>query len=558
MIEENKLNDIPQATVIMKKRMRLSIVWLIPILAAVVAIGIAAQRFMSQGPTITISFKTAAGIEAGKTHIKYKDVRIGLVTAVELSPDYERVLVKVSIAKHAARLMVEDAKFWIVEPRVTLSGVSGLNTLLSGNYIGFEVGKSEEDARKFIGLEKPLAVTYEKGRKFVLKAPHLGSIGVDSPVYYRQVNVGRVTAYSLAPDGKLVEITAFVQSPYDQYVTDKTSFWNVSGIHVSMGAGGVDVHTESLAALLAGGIAFDVPEFQTLGKPAAENTAFTLHRDQSTAMKQPDPSERRYALYFNESVRGLSVGAPVMLYGLQIGEVTTIGLTFDAARAVFRPRALITLFPDRLDGMLVPKKPAAASEPGEEVRGKARLQALRRAIEERGLRAQLRTGSLVSGELYVAFEYFPNALKPKIDWTRDPLEFPVEPGSFAAMEAKLGNILTKIDNLPLDAIGTDVKNALVTANQTLKDVDALIKRLDTQWVPEGVKALEELRRSIASADRVLSNADATFLGKDAAVPQDLRDTLQEVTRAARAVRVLVDNLERHPEMLIRGKSEGNQ
>jgi len=555
--DETKPKEIPQATILRKKRMRISVVWIIPILAAVVAIGIAAQRFISQGPTITIAFRAAAGIEAGKTFIKYKDVKIGQVIAVELSEDYERVLVKAKIAKHASRLMVEDAKFWIVEPHVTLSGVTGLDTLVSGNYIGFEAGKSDEDARSFTGLDTPLAVTHEKGREYVLKARSLGSLGVDSPVYYRQMNVGRVKAYNLAADGKSVEITVFVQSPYDKYVTDTTSFWNASGIHVSIGAAGVDVHTESLAALIGGGVAFDVPEFQSAGTPVAANTAFTLYRDRALAMKQPDPDERRYALYFNESVRGLSVGAPVTLFGLQVGEVTAVGLTFDQAKAVFRPRAMITLFPDRIDGMLSPKERAASGASAEALRGKARVQALRRAIEERGLRAQLRTGNLISGELYVALEYFPDAPKAKLDSSRDPIELPVVAGGFAAIEARLGSILTKIDNLPLDAIGADLKNTLASANQTLKDAASLLKRLDEKLVPEGTKTLEELRRAIASADRVLTHADSTFVGKDAALPQDLRDTLQEVSRAARSVRVLVDYLERHPEALVRGKTEGN-
>jgi paraquat-inducible protein B len=188
--------------------------------------------------------------------------------------------------------------------------------------------------------------------------------------------------------------------------------------------------------------------------------------------------------------------------------------------------------------------------------GQARLRMLRRIVDERGLRGQLRTGNLLTGELYVAFEYFPDAPKVKLDWSREPLELPVVPGGLATIEAKLGSILTKIDNMPLDAIGSDVTTALAALNQTLKDADTLINRVDAQWVPEGTKTLEDLRRAITGADHVLRNADTTFFGKDSPAPQDLRDTLQEVTRAARAVRILVDYLERHPEMLIRGKPEG--
>src|SRR5512139_2935967 len=149
MAEINDGDDLPQATVIPRKQRRISIVWVIPILAGVVAIGIAIQRIMSEGPTITIVFKAAQGVEAGKTFIKYKDVNIGQVTAVKLSKDATKVELTAKIDKSAAGLMVEDAKFWVVEPRVTLSGISGLGTLLSGNYVGFQPGKSDKAQRQF-------------------------------------------------------------------------------------------------------------------------------------------------------------------------------------------------------------------------------------------------------------------------------------------------------------------------------------------------------------------------------------------------------------------------
>jgi paraquat-inducible protein B len=555
MADEPNLEHIPQATVVRRKRLRISIVWIIPILAAVVAIGIAVQRVLSEGPTITIIFKSADGIEAGKTFIRYKDVRIGQVTAVQLSEDYSKVLVKAKIAKHAAGLMVEDAKFWVVEPRVSLSGVSGLNTLLSGNFIGFQAGKSAEEQRSFTGLDEPPIITDQRGRRFMLKSPTLGSLDIGSPVFYRRLNVGQVAAYNLAPDGMSVEVTVFVNAPYDKYVTSETRFWNASGIDVSVGADGVEVRTESLVAVLAGGLAFDTPDFLAGTEPAVANSSFPLYRTRTIAMKQPDPIERRYVLHFNESIRGLSVGAPVTLYGLRVGEVAHVGLEFDPQTLVFRPRVLITFFPDRLVASLSQRQKAETGKSMAELTPDARLRMLRRIVEERGLRAQLRTGSLLTGELFVAFEYFPAAPKVKIDWTRDPLELPVVPGGLANIESKLSSILTKVDNMPLDAIGIDVRNALATLNTTLKDADTLVNRVDAQWVPEGTKTLEELRRAIGDADRVLKNTDATFFGKDAPAPQDLRDTLQELTRAARSVRVLVDYLERHPSMLIRGKPE---
>ena len=337
MADEPDLDALPQAVVTRKKRLRISIIWIIPLLAALVAIGIAVQRVRSEGPTITIVMKDAEGIEAGKTFIRYKEVRIGLVSAVELSEDYTKVLVKAKIAKHAAGLMVADAKFWVVEPRISLSGVSGLSTLLSGNYIGFQVGKSSDSQTLFFALDEPPIITDQPGRQFVLKTPTLGSLGVGTPIYYRRLNVGQVAGYALAPDGQSVDVTIFVNAPYDKYVTNETRFWNVSGVNVTLDADGMIVRTESLAALLRGGVAFDVPDFVTRGKPAPANTVFTLYRYRGIAMKEPDAVERRYVLHFNESVRGLSVGAPVTLFGLQVGEVTDVGLTFDPDAGAFRP-----------------------------------------------------------------------------------------------------------------------------------------------------------------------------------------------------------------------------
>ena len=315
-------DNFPQATVEPRRRGRISVIWIVPIFAALVAIGIAIQRILSEGPTITIIFKVAEGIEAGKTFVKYKDVNIGQVTAVRLSPDYSKVEVTAKIDKSAAGLMVEDANFWVVEPRVTLSGISGLGTLLSGNYIGFESGKSDKQQRKFTGIEVPPVITRgQPGRQFVLKTENLGSLGIGSPIYYRRLQAGQVIAYELARDGKGLEIKVFVNAPYDQYVNPGTRFWNASGLDVSIGAGGLEVRTESLVALLAGGIAFDIPPFAVQSDPAAPDTTFTLYGDKTTAMKQPESTAARYVLYFTETLRGLSVGAPVTSLGLTAGEV---------------------------------------------------------------------------------------------------------------------------------------------------------------------------------------------------------------------------------------------
>ena len=556
MAENTDRDNLPQATVVPKKGTRISVVWIIPILAAVVAIGIAIQRIMSEGPTITIVFKAAQGLEAGKTFVKYKDVNIGQVTAVKLSPDHSKVEVTAKIDKSAAGLMVEDAKFWVVEPRVTLSGVSGLGTLLSGNYIGFEVGKSKKQQRNFTGLEvAPIITGGQPGRQFVLKAENLGSLGIGSPIYYRRLQAGQVIAYDLAADGKRIEIKIFVNAPYDKYVNPGTRFWNASGIDVSVGAGGVDVRTQSLVALIAGGLAFDTPPFAATAEPAAANTAFTLYTDQATAMKQPDSISAHYVLYFNESLRGLSVGAPVTLFGLPAGEVTDVGLDIDPATLRIRGRVDLVSYPERLVANLRAKQTAVGEALMRSVQQRHAL--MQRLVEQRGLRAQLRSGSLLTGQLFVAFDFSPNAPKVKIDWSPEVPELPVVPSTVADLEAKITGIVAKLDKLPLEAIGADLTKALASLDQTLEDASKAVNRIDADVTPGLKTTLEEIRRTITSADGVLKNTDATLVGKDAPAQQDLRDALQEIARAARSLRVLTDYLERHPESLIRGKTEEN-
>ena len=528
--------------------------WIIPLLAAVVAIGVAVQRILSEGPSITIVFRSAEGVEAGKTFVKYKDVNIGQVTAVRLSEDFGKVEVTAKIAKSAAGLMVEDAKFWVVRPRITLSGISGLGTLLSGNYIGFEAGSSKSSEHKFAGLETPPILTGgRQGRQFVLKAADLGSLGIGSPAYYRRLQVGEVVAYDLAADGKSVELKVFVNAPYDKYVNPATRFWNASGVDVSLGVNGFDVRTESLVALLAGGLAFDTPAYVSRPEPAAANSVFSLSADRATAMKQPESIARHYVLYFSEPLRGLSAGAPVTFFGLPVGEVTDVGLTFDPKTLDVTPRVDVVFFPERLIARLPSAQQGAAN--AIEQSPEERVAVLRRLVEERGMRAQLRSGNLLTGQLYVALDYFPNAPKAKVDWNRESPQLPVVASTLPDIENKLTSILAKLDKLPLEAIGQDVRKDLQALHQTLEDASKLLARVDGEIVPVLKTTLEEARRTLAATERVMKGAETTLVGPNAAGQQELRDALQEVARAARSLRVLTDYLERHPEALIRGKTE---
>lgn len=546
--------ELPQATVVRPKRSRISIVWIIPVLAVLVGIGIAVQRIRAEGPTITIVFRSAEGIEAGKTFIKYRDVIIGQVKTVQFTEDYQNVEVTAKISKRAAGLMVEDAQFWVVRPTISLSGVSGLNTLLSGNYIGFQAGTSTVEDTDFVGLDKAPFVAGRLGHVYTLKADALGSLAVGSPVHYRNLPVGQVVSFELAPDGKSVEIQVFVSTPYDNFVSLGTRFWRVSGIGVTVDSNGLDIRTESLASLLVGGLSFDAPPFVHDTTVAPPDSVFALYGDRATAMKSRDAMTRQYVLRFNESLRGLAVGAPVTYLGVQIGEVVDIGFEFEAERPNIAPRVTITFYPERL---------LVFADAGQQAKVEQTLKSddrrrnafLQRLVDDRGLRAQLRTGSLLTGQLYVAFDYFPKAPRARMVLNGKLPELPVVASGLVDLEAKLASILDKIDKLPLDQIAAELRKDLASLDETLTGATSLIKRVDSELVPTIKADLEALRGAIGSMERTLKNADATLLGPDAPAQQELRDALNEFTRAARSMRVFLDYLERHPESPIRGKLE---
>src|SRR5258708_11189440 len=470
MTDHADLRHLPEAIAVRRQRMRVSAVWISPILAALVALGIAIQRVWSEGPTITILFDAAPGIEAGKTFVKYKDVRIGQVTAVQLSEEPGKVEVTAKIARSAAPLLVEDAQFWVVRPRIGLSEISGLATPPTRTTIGSERGTPNSERRRFTGLEVPRIVSANApGREFLLKASDVRWSGAGAPVYYCRVPVGQVVAYDLAPDGKAVDVRLFINAPYDKYVSSETRFWDVSGLDISVDTSGVELRSTSLEALIGGGIAFDTPASADQPAPAVEGTPFTLYRDRTTAMRQPHPIATPYVLHFGESLQGLAVGAPVTFLGIPAGEVTEVGLSYDPATLEVRPRVAIILYADRLLEKLPSNQQAAGQQLNQDMKkGRAVLQ---RLVEKRGLRAQLRSANLLTGKRYVALDYFAEAPKTRLDLRRETLELPVVVSTMPDFEAKLASLLAKLDRLPLESIGADLKNALETLDQTMKNVD---------------------------------------------------------------------------------------
>jgi paraquat-inducible protein B len=258
--------------------------------------------------------------------------------------------------------------------------------------------------------------------------------------------------------------------------------------------------------------------------------------------------------HFTESLRGLSVGAPVAFLGLTAGEVTSVGLSFDPKTKEIRPEVRYVFYPERIIGYAGTQAEAQAG--AAIVRDEQKRRALvKQLVEERGLRAQLKSGSLITGQLYISLDYHRNAPKAKIDLSQETPEFPVVPSALADLQEKLGNVVAKIDRMPLEAIGNNLKKDLENLDATLTSAKNLITRADDQLVPGLKTNVEDLHRTLVAAERMMDNASASYLESNAAAQEELREALREFTRAARSLRALMDELERQPSSVIRGKTE---
>ena len=529
---------IPDAVVAPKSRWRLPLVWLVPLIAALAGGWLAVKTVLDKGPTVKITFRTAEGIEAKKTRIRYRDIDVGIVTRVALREDAEAVIVTAELQKEAAKLLVDDSRFWVVRPRVSGGNVSGLGTLFSGVYIGLDAGQSPIERSDFVGLDVPPVLTSgQEGREYVLRAEDLGSIGYGTPIYYRRLQVGSVTAFELDRDGGGAVVRIFVNAPYDAFVKTGSRFWHASGIDVSLTAEGIAIDSQSLASVLTGGLAFTTPAFATASATAPPASVFRLYPNRADALREPDEEGVRYALIFNESVRGLKPGAPVEFRGLPIGQVDEIATRYVEARERIQIRVLVTVYADRLRRLSERKQTFSSDQ---------RRENMDRFVAA-GLRAQLRTGNLVTGQLYVALDFIDGAPPAKVAWNASPPELPTSKGELAELQATLASVARKLDAVPYAEVAADLRRAIGTLESTLKAAEAAAKKLGDDVAPDVQSTLADTRATLSTARRTLAT--------DSALQVELQTTLREVAASARALRELAETLERRPEALLRGKPE---
>jgi len=528
----------PGAGQVVTRRWSVSLVWIVPIVALLVGASLVVRNWMEQGPSIEISFRTGEGLVAHKTQVKYRSVMIGEVEAVELAKDKNSVTATVRLNKEAESFATRGAKFWVVRPRIGAGGVSGVDTLLSGNFIGADAGESSVPAKRFVGLETPPPITYgAKGKSFILHADDLGSLDIGSPIYYRKIQVGQVVSYALRADGQGVDVGVFIEAPNDSYVTRNTRFWNASGVDVNVDANGLKVNTESLSALLVGGLAFGVLQGQegSQDTETSQSQEFELYADRDSALAPPSGKAQYLRFRFDQSMRGLAVGAPVEFMGMEFGKVTSVQLDYDEKKQSFPVMVDAVIYPQRL-GPAYQKTLKALDHSPDDDAGTSRL--VGRFVEH-GLRAQARSGNLLTGQLYISLDFYPDATPAVVDTTARPIRIPTIPGSLDKLQEQLQEIVERIRKLPLEKIANNLDG-------NLRELQGSLKQFNSQTLPGMNSTLDEVRKTLATANAALA--------ADSPQREKLSDTLDELDRTSRSLRDLSDYLGRHPESLIRGRS----
>jgi paraquat-inducible protein B len=536
--------DLPRPEIAPRRRIGLSLVWLVPIVALVVAASLFVRTVLLVGPRIDIEFVTADGIEPGKTDVRYKEVIIGRVEAVTLRGDRKRVIVTVRLDRAAAGFAVEDSLFWVVRPRIGAAGISGLGTLLSGAYIGSDAGSSAVTRDAFVGLEAPpFVLRGEPGAIFALRADDLGSLEVGSPVLYRRTRVGRVVGYTLDPVGDELSIRVFVEAPYQTLVTPQTRFWNASGVDLRLNASGLTINTQTLASVIAGGVAFENrPGSAKAAAPAAPESTFVLFNDRRSALAPEDGTGVPVRMVFDQTARGLAENAPIDFLGVEIGRVRSVQLQYDDRRQRFPVRVMADLYPLRLGAV------RSALFSGTDGDAAAEAAVVQRLVEK-GMSAQLRTGNLLTGQLYVALELGKNKPRTRPEVVDGAVDLPTIPGALSELQPQIAEIVHKLSRVPFDEIANNLQGTLTGLQGTLQSASTAI----TQLTPDAQKALAEVQRTLSRAQASLDSLDRSVTDPNAPLQRGLDDTLQELQRAAQSMRVLSDYLQLHPESLLRGK-----
>ncbi len=504
-------DDVPEMEVEPTRRSRLrnvSLIWLVPLIAIVVSLGVAWKSYSDRGTLITITFDDASGITPKDTTIRFHDVVIGTVESVDFTKDLSKVVIGARISKDVAATLTDDAQFWVVRPEVSSRGISGLSTVLSGVYIdsAWDPGKAGT-VMDFTGLSStPLIRPGRKGTRITIRVKDGSLLTAGAPVYFRGVEVGQLDEPKITENGDAATVDAFVNAPADRFLNTASRFWEISGFSVKLGPTGLDLKVGTLGAILTGGVSFDT--VVSGGKPVTDSTqSYQLYTDEAAARESVFSASSEnavpMAVVFSESVSGLAAGAPVEYRGLRVGQVTGIGAFLEQTptRKVVRLRATLAIDPQSL-GLAADTSKADTTD------------FIAHLVDD-GMRAKLAATSIFSSGLKIEFADETNPAPASVRTDADGVPvIPSVKSELPDFTATAQGVLKRVSDLPIEEVMQQAVSLMASiqtiasskgtreAPQAILDlideVKGLIAQDDTQAIPGEVRgAIADLRGIVA-------------------------------------------------------------
>ncbi|MFT6918328.1 MAG: paraquat-inducible protein B [Cognaticolwellia sp.] len=534
--------QIPDATI--KPVKTVSTIWFIPAIAIFIGCWMIYYQWSNEGTEVTIHFLTAEGMEAEKTKIKSRNVDIGEVSSIELNQNGNGVIVTAKIKKSAEQFLLADSTFWVVSPQISHTGVSGLSTLISGVYIEISPGKSNEERYVFDALNSPpLTPSGTPGLHITLNSNDQFAYKKGDPIIYKGLTVGQFEDIYFNFEERVVYYNAFIKAPYHQLITSNTKFWDVSGLQLDLNADGISVKTGNFETMLTNGATFGIPKGMSIGEKIGERSYFDIYESYEAADDERYRRSIEFVVLVSDSIRGLSVGAPVEYRGIQIGKVKSVNMALSRSenkftKADFKIPVLISLQPGRIG---LP----------DDDEGKALMTKQNIYWIEHGLKAVLRTGNILTGSLYVDLQHNKDQPISEIATYDDFLIIPTSSDDFSQITAKAEQFMDNLNNIPLNNMSENANKLMLEMTQTAQELqgvshsfDSLLSKVEQQQISS---ELSKALQGINTLTKDLSSGSQGY--------EELRTTLHTLTATMNELKPLLNQLKHKPNSLLFNNGE---
>ena len=526
---------------------KFSAIWLVPVMALIITAWMLYQHQINKGHTIFVKMQNAEGIVAGKTEVKVRNVKVGLVDSLRLQLEQNAVIARVQIDTHYDDLLTEDAKLWIVKPRINESGISGMNTLLSGVYLELEPGQSETRSTLFTLQDEPALISPDvMGKRFSLTANQAEVLDVGSGIYFRNYKIGQIESAKFNIDELTMEYGIFIFAPYDKLITTNAIFWVSAGVNISLSTEGIDVSTGSLSKLIKGGISVDYPPNSHAADQAPALNQYKLHESFSAALEKRFDNADFFLVEFEQSIRGLRIGAPVEYRGMRIG-------TVEQAPAQIERDGQPLYFQQNTTSVPVLIKIEYGRIYEQSELAKTYWQTNIEKWISNGLRASLKSGNILTGAVYIELDFYTKAPAAQLVQSAVYPVLPSVSSGFTALSEQVTDLLNKLNDLPLSKTMTTFDGTLQEYRLLAMEMNKLISEFNQKDIAGDTKSslgsinstLSQLTSSLKQFEKTLTNYQ-----QGSGMVEQLTDTLEELESLSNTLKPISKGLTEQPSMLI--------